>query len=117
MIGAVDQMAVMRVSLFETGKLGFQLGVDGERRGIPAAVGGEPAVEDVEAGEVLDREMLAHELAQLIGREEMRIHLHAAAIGELDGEAVVRVILAEGARFLDRVRHRSWACCRRHAPS
>ena len=79
----LHQARVPRIDILQPPQLSREPFVDQNGRRVPPGVGQEPAVEDVEAPQILDGKLTAEAIAQLARGEEAKAQSNAAAIAEL----------------------------------
>src|SRR5262249_16954838 len=99
----VDEVPVPGSALLELGELAHERCVMQQRGGVPANVGREPAMEDVEAAQILDAEMRCETLAELVCNEQVEAQREGAAIVQLDLAAVRAMIQTDMACLLERI--------------
>src|ERR1700676_2287174 len=99
----IHQARVPRIDILQSSQPSQEPFVDQNGCRVPAGVGHEPAVEDVEAAQILDGKMAAEAIAQLTRGKQAKAQGNAVAIAKLDLALVNVMIELEMARLVDRV--------------
>src|SRR5579859_671681 len=109
--GPIDKGRVRGEAVLEPGEYADQRLIARQRLGVPARIGAETAVEQVEPAQRIDGEGLLHQGFEFSRREQMRWEIELLAVQQFDLEAIEIIVLPEGAGMVEGIdvsrRHRA----------
>src|SRR5262245_21036384 len=103
MRGTVHESRFPHVALFELLEIRIDERAQTSGRRIPAAVGSEPRVKEIEPAQLFHLEVSAQARLQLVRVEEMRAQRQAPSIRELDLAPVLAIVLVKMPHLVERI--------------
>jgi hypothetical protein len=102
------KFGVSRVGLLQAREVTGELEINVKGCRIPSPVRDEPVMEDIEATQIFDNELVSEAIFEFTCGKEMKPRRYTTPIGELDLVSVQTVIEFEVARLLNRIDKDCW---------
>jgi hypothetical protein len=102
------KFGVSRIGLLQAREVTGELEIDVKGCRVPATVGDEPVMENIEAAQIFDNELVSEAIFQFTCGKEMKPRRNTTSIDELDVVSIQAVIEFEVTRLLNRIDKDRW---------